>query len=170
MALTSSRLAAAQALVALISTIQNPDTSLPLFQEVKLGAVMNPGDMTSWCEVLHFQGQGGPAGSGGNQIGWTIDDAVTYQVTSGIGPYETDTTVAETNMLMTQDILLPALRRHFELPLATNPTQSVQSVYSVLVSAADRSQVARFPGGHVYKLWHIFVLVKQRYSVDLQIP
>lgn len=170
MSLNSSRLAIGQALVALIQTIQNPNTSTALFQEVKLGAVFDPSPFTSWCEVVHFQAQGGPAGSGGNMVGWRIDEKVTFAVTSGVGPYETDSTAAQVNMLTIQDILMPTLRQHFLLPQSTNPTLPVASVYSVLIEQVDRSHPARFPNGHVYLLWDCFVTVSQQYNVSLIEP
>lgn len=170
MALVSSRLAIANALVALIKTINNPSTSTALYQICKLGAVFDPGAATSWCEVTHFQGKGGPAGSGGAQVGWRIDEDITFQITSGIGPYETDSTAAQTNMLTIQDVLLPTLRQHFQLPDSSNPANAVQSVYSVLIEQVDRSQPVKLPNGHVYLLWHVFVTVKQGYNVLLVQP
>lgn len=170
MAHVSSRLAIADALVALLEIIPNPSTSQALFELVKAGAVYDPGAATTWCEVLHFQGKGGPAGSGGNEIGWRIDDSMTLRVTSAVGPYEVDSTAAERNMWALQDILLPALREHFQLPDASNPVNAVQSMYSMLVEAPDKSTVMRFPNGHSYKLWDIFVTAKQQYNVELSVP
>lgn len=170
MSLVSSRLAIANALVALVAGIQNPATSTALYQEVKLGSVFDPTGFTSWAEVTHFQGQGGPEGSGGNQVGWRINDEITFQITSGFGPYETDSTAAETAMLTAQDIVLPSLRQHFQLPDASNPTNAVQSVYRVLVQSVDRSHVVRFPNGHTYRLWMVQVLVSQQYNITLVQP
>ena len=170
MTLSSSRLASAKALVALIQGIQNPATNQALLQEVKLGALFDPSAFTTWAEIVHFQGQGGPAGSGGPQVGWRIDDKIQFQVTAGVGPYETDSSAAQTNMLTIQDVLLPALRAHFQLPDASNPVNAIQSVYEILVEQTDRSQVARFPNGHTYLLWHIFVTVKQQYNLSLVQP
>lgn len=168
--MNSSRLASANALVKLVQGIQNPATSQALFQEVKLGALFDPSAFTAWAEIVHFQGKGGPAGSGGSQIGWRIDEDVQFQITAGIGPYETDSTAAQTNMLTIQDILLPALRAHFQLPDANNPVNAIQSVYEILVEQVDRSRPARFPNGHTYLLWQVFVTVKQQYNVQLTQP
>lgn len=170
MALVSSRLAIADALVALLQTIQNPSTNKALYQYVKLGNVYDPGAYTSWCEVTHYQGKGGPAGSGGSQVGWRIEDDVTFIVTSAVGYYEADSTVAEQNMLAIQDILLPALRQHFQLPDANNPVNAVQSLYSMLVEMPDKSHIMKFPNGHTYKLWNIFVTAQQAYNVQLINP
>jgi hypothetical protein len=170
MPLVSSRLAIANAIVALLKTIQNPNTSEALYNFVKLGAVFNPGAATTWCEVHHYQGQGSPAGSGGNQIGWLIDDAIRYQITSAVGPYESDDSAAQQNMLALQDILLPTLHQHFQLPDANNPTNAVQSLYSVLVDQPDRSIPTRYPNGLTYLAWHIFVTAKQNYTIQLVQP
>lgn len=170
MTLNSSRLPMAKALVALIKTFQNPSTGLPLYQYVKLGSVFDASPYQSFCEVTHFEGVGGPEGSGGPQIQWRINDDMTFQITSGFGPYQLDSTTCEINMLATQDILLPLLRKHFELPDASNPLNAIQSVYSVLVQAPDKSTVKPYPGGNVYKLWSIWVLVKQGYNIELVQP
>lgn len=168
--MASSRLAIADALVALVRTFSNPNTSQPLYQNVKLGATFDPSAFTSWCDIVHSQGQGTPAGSGGSAVGWRIDDSVRYLVTSGVGPYEIDSTAAQINMLTIQDVLLPALHTHFQLPDSTNPTTVVQSVYSTLVDQPDKSMAMKFPNGHIYLLWHVIVVVKQQYGVILVQP
>lgn len=170
MSLSSSRLAIASSLVYLLQQMQNPNTSSALYQTVKLGSVFDPTGLTSWAEVVHFQGQGGPEGSGGSQTGWRVNDEITFQITSGFGPYETDSTAAETNMLTAQDIVLPSLRTHFQLPNAASPTNALQSVYRVLVQQADRSHIVRYPNGHVYRLWNVQVLVNQAYNITLTQP
>lgn len=172
MPLVSQRLPAAKSLAAFVQTIQNTTTTpnQPLYQLVKLGAVFDPGANTSWCEITHFQGKSSHAGSGGNQIQWRIDDELTFMLTSGIGPYETDSTAAQINMLTIQDILLPALHQHFQIPDASNPSIALQSVYSVLANQVDRSQPAKFPNGHVYLLWHVPVVVKLQYNAELVQP
>lgn len=171
MSLNSSRLAIANALVSLLGTIQNPNTSTAIYQYVKLGATFDPGASTAWCDVSHMQGKGLPAGSGGNLVGWRIDDEVTFMLTTGVGPYETNDSTAQASMLTIQDILLPALHQHFQLPDSSNPTNAVQSVYSVLLQTTpDRSVPMKFPNGHVYLLWHVPVIVKQQYNVGLIQP
>ncbi len=170
MSLNSSRLPIAKALVALIKTFQNPDTGLPLYQNVKLGSTFDPSPYSIFCDVTHSQGQGGPEGSGGDMVGWRIDDQVAYQVTSGFGPYQLDSTACETSMLYTQDIVLPLLRKHFQLPDSTNPSNAVESVYRILVQRPDRSEPVKYPNGNVYKLWYIWILVNQQYNVELIQP
>ena len=166
--MASNRLGIAQALVYLVQNIQNPTTNQPLFQTVKLGAVFNPGSATAFAEITHYQGKGGPAGSGGP--GWRIQEDVTYQITSGFGPYEKDSTSAQENMLTAQDILLPAIRQHFQLPDPNNPTNAIPSAYNILIEQVDRSQPVRFPSGNVFLLWHIFVTVSQQYEITLEQP
>ena len=158
------------ALVSLLQGFTNPTTNQPLYQLVKLGAVFDPGATTTWCEVIHTQGQGSPVGSGGNMVGWRIDDAVTFLLTTALGYYEADSTAVQANMLALQDVLLPALHQHFQLPVAGNPTQAVQSVYSVLPVQVDRSRPMKFPNGRWYLLWDVPVVIKQQYSVQLVQP
>jgi hypothetical protein len=169
--MASNRLGIAQALVALVSGIQNPNTNQPLYSVTKLGAIFNPGAATSFAEITHYQGKGGPAGSGGTpQVGWRIQEDVTYQITSGFGPYEKDSTSAQESMLAAQDILLPTIRQHFLLPDPSNPINAIQSAYNILIEQVDRSQPVRFPSGNVFLLWHVFVTVSQQYEINLQIP
>jgi hypothetical protein len=170
MALTSNRLAIAQGLVSLLQGITNPNTSQPLYGAVKLGALFNPSNLSTWAEVIHMQGKGGPVGSGGPSVGWRIDEEITYLITSGVGPYETDSTASQMTMLTIQDILLPTLHQHFQLPVAGNPTIAIQSVYSVLPMQVDRSRPVKFPDGHVWLLWDVPVIVKQQYSISLVQP
>lgn len=170
MSLNSSRLAIGQALVTLLQGMVNPNTNAALYGTVKLGAVFDPSNLASWAEVVHMQGKGVPAGSGGVMTGWRIDDEVTYLITTGVGPYETDSTAAQVNLLTIQDVLLPTLHQHFLLPTSGNPSQAVQSVYSVLPIQTDRSRPARLPNGHVYLLWDVPVIVKQQYNLELLEP
>jgi len=166
----SNRLAIGQALVALLQAIGNPSTSQPLYQYVKLGAIFDPGAATTFAEVVHVQGKGGPAGSGGPQIGWRIDDAVTFGINTGFGPYETDDSAAQSTMLFVQDVVLPTLRTHHQLPTVADPTQAVIGTYSLLIEQVDKSRPVRFPNGHVYLLWNLFATVKQQYSISLSTP
>ncbi len=169
MALSSSRLAIGQALVALLASATNAQNT-PIYQDVKLGAMWNPSTLSSWCAVAHVQGKGTPAGSGGNLVGWRIDEEVQFAITSGFGPYETNSTAAQTAMLTAMDVILPLLHSHYLLPLSGNPAQAVQSVYSMLPIQADRSQPMKFPNGHIYLLWSFPIIVKQQYNVVLMTP
>lgn len=167
--LTSSRLAIGQALVALLAGAKDANNVL-IYQDVKLGAMWNPSTLTTWCAVTHVQGKGAPAGSGGPAVGWRIDEEVQFAITSGFGPYETDSTAAQTNMLTAMDVILPLLHSHYLLPASSNPSLAVQSVYSVLPIQADKSIPVKFPNGHFYLLWSFPLIVKQQYSVELVSP
>lgn len=168
MSLDSSREAIGDSLVALLKGIQDPATNQPIYQLVKLGMIFDPQNANAWCAVWHMQGQGGPAGSGGDAVGWRIDDEVVFIITTGTGPYELDSTVAERAKLHIMDVVPPALRKHFQIPDSTNPTNAIQSVYSMLLSKVDRSEKPlKFPNGHTYAIWHQYVVVRQQYNVTL---
>jgi hypothetical protein len=167
--LNSSRLAIGNALIALLKGATDSSNNL-IYQDVKLGAMWNPSTFTSWCAVAHVQGKGTPAGSGGTTVGWRIDEEVQFSITSGFGPYETDSTAAQTNMLTAMDVILPLLHSHYLLPTSGNPSMAVQSVYSVLPINADRSQPMKFPNSHFYLIWSFPIIVKQQYSVELVTP
>jgi hypothetical protein len=171
MALVSSRLAMANSLVTLLQGITDPNTSQPLYPLVKLGMVFDPGALTAFVGVWHYRGHRGKAGSGGNQIQWRSEDDVTFILTSGTGPYELNDSTAESAMLHIQDIMPPAIETHFQLPDASNPSNAIQSVYSVVLDQDDVSPAPqKFPNGHVYKIWHQFVKIKQAYNVQLVQP
>ena len=169
MSLQSSRLLIANGLQAFLAGIQNPNTSANLYGLSKLGAVFDPTPYTSWIEIVDPRGKSGPAGSGGNQIGWLIKDEITFKLTSG-WDYEADSTAAMVNMFTAQDILLPTLHSHYQIPNPNMPTQAIASVYSVLEDPVDWSQPVKFPNGKVYLLWHAFAVVKQQYSVTIVNP
>jgi hypothetical protein len=165
------RLTIAQGLVAMLQGVQNPNTSSALFALVKLGHVFDPSAYaTGWCEVSFSQAKSGPAGSGGNLVGWRIEDNPVFAITSG-WPYDTDSTAAETNMLTAMDILMPILHSHYQIPAPNNPTQPIATVYSLLEDQQpEQARVVRYANGKVYILWKTYVLVKQQYSVLLVNP
>lgn len=168
--MNSSRLNIANGLVTLLSGITNPNTSLPLYSAVVLGALFNPSvGFASWGQVSFLQGTSGPAGSGGNLIGWRIKDDIVLPITSG-WDYETDSATAMTSMLTAMDILMPILHSHPTIPDPNNPTVPIASVYSVLEELPDRAVPVRVPNGHMWLLWHVFVLIKQAYNVTLTTP
>ena len=168
--MNSSRLNIANGLVTLLSGITNPNTSQPLYSTVVLGALFNPSvGYASWAQVGFFQGKSGPAGSGGNLIGWRIEDDLVLPISSG-WDYETDSATAMTSMLTTMDILLPILHSHPMIPDPNNPTVPIASVYSVLTELPDRAVPVRVPNGHMWLVWHCFVLIKQAYNVTLTVP
>ena len=166
---SSSRLAIAQGLQTLLVGATNPVSSLPVYQQVQLGAFFNPEVYSSWAEVAFFEGKSAPYGSGGTLVGWRIQDAVTLSVVSG-WDYEEDSTAAMTNMLTAMDIVLPLLHSHVVVPQSGNPAQAIASVYSVLEDQPDRAIPVRIPNGHVYLLWHVYVTVRQQYNVILTNP
>lgn len=170
MGLMSSRLAIGQAIVALLTGIIDPATSLPVYSLCQLGAVFNPSNNTAWCEVTHLQGQGKPAGSGGNMVGFRIEDETQWLITSGIGPYELDSPGSQASMLNIQDVVLPVLHSHFQIPQAGNPALAVQSVYSVLPIQIDRSRPIRWPNGHFYLMWYLPIIVKSQYNIGFVSP
>lgn len=167
--MTSIRLAAAQSIVALLTAMTNPNTNQPLFSLTKLGAVFDVGNNATWAEVTHYQGRSVHAGSGGNTIGWRIDDVTLFDITCGAGPYELDSSGAQTNMLTIMDVVLPALHSHYQLPNASNPTVALPFAYSTLTDQPDKSVPVRI-GAHVWLLWSLKVEVKNQYSVQLSTP
>ena len=172
--MSSSRLAIGQALVALLAAMTNPTTGLPLFGPAagatKLGAIFDPTPFTTWSEVIHLHGRSQHAGSGGNVIGWRVEDEIVFRITCGAGPYELDSTAAQEAMLTVQDVVLPSLHSHYQLPQASAPSLPIQSVFSVLEDQPDRSQPVRFPDGHIWLLWSLDVSVKQQYGILLATP
>jgi hypothetical protein len=157
-------------LVSMLQTIQNG--AIPLYSFVKKGAIFDPSSISGlWAEVVDPRGRAGHAGSGGNQIGWRIDDLISFKLTTGY-LYEADSTAALTNILMARDVLMPILMSHYLIPSPNNPAQAIASVYSVLEDQGqtDITQPVRFPNGHLYLLWSLWVQVKQQYNVELVSP
>jgi hypothetical protein len=169
MALLSSRLLIGQGLTALFAGVQNPATGTPLYSAVKLGAIFDPTGLSSWMEVTFGQAKSGPAGSGGNLIGWRIEDNPIWKLTSA-WPYELDATAAMTAMLTAMDVLNPLIHSHYQVPNPTNTSIAIASLYSLLEDQQERSQPVKFPNGHVYLLWETQVTTKQQFNVSLVNP
>lgn len=169
--MSSSSLLIARGLVALLTAVTNPSTSQLVYAYTKLGAVFDPSPYASWAEVVDPRGKLGHAGSGGNVIGWRVEDEISFRVTSG-WPYETDSTAAMTNMLTARDIILPMYASHWQIPNPDNPSVAIASVYNVLEDQgqSDVSGPVKFPNGHVYFLWTLWVQVKQQYNITFQNP
>lgn len=170
MALNSNRQLIAQGLVLLLSGITN-SSSQPVYAYTKLGAVFDPSPYPSWAEVVDPRGKVGHAGSGGNQIGWRVADDIAFKITSG-WPYAPDSTAAMNSMLAAQDIVLPLMASHYQIPNPNNPSFSIASVYSLLEDQGqtDVSGPVKFPNGQVYLLWTFYALVKQQINIELVNP
>ena len=169
--MASSRKLIAQGLVAWLQTVQNIDTSSALYQHVKNGAIWDPSPYTGlWAEVTYLQGKSGPAGSGGHQIGWRIQDQAMWVIGTGYR-YDADSTACMNAIYTAMDMLLPAIHSHYQLPNPNNPTQPIGSVYSVLIGDQnDRGQPVVFPNGPTYFMWSTYVTVMQQYGVDIVSP
>lgn len=171
MSLDSSSLPIGEGLTLLFQNVTDPSTGLPVYGLAKLGAVLDPSDYTSWVEVVDPRGRVGHAGSGGNQIGWRIQDDLAFKVTSG-WIYETDTTAALKSLLRARDIIMPMMTSHYKIPNPDDPTQAIASVYSVLEDQGqtDMSVPIRFPNGHLYLLWTFWASIRQQYNITLVYP
>ena len=167
--MSSMRKTIAQGIVAFLQGVIDPATTLPLYQETKLGHMFDPTPYSAWAEVTFLKGKSGPAGAGGYTIGWRIEDKPIYKITSG-WRYDTDSTAASLAMLDAMDILLPTLHSHFTIPSPSNPSQAIASVYSLLEDGEDHAVPVKFPNGYTYLLWETFVTAKQQYSVTLVTP
>lgn len=170
MANQSQRQAIANSLVYVLENIIDPNTSLAYYQTVKLGAIYDPGAAVPFVQVTHYQGKSGPYGSGGNLIGWRVQDEITFLITSGFGPYQTNDTITQNGMLYAMDLVKPILHSHYLLPDSSNPTNALGSEFSFLPIQQDRSIVTRWPNGQIYLLWHLPVIAMQQYSITQTIP
>lgn len=163
--MASNRLLIAQGLVAMLQGVQNG----ALYNYVKLGALFDPSPYTSWAEVMFLQGKSGPYSSGGNLVGWQIDDQPVFKITSG-WPYDPNSTTAEENMLTAMDTLNPVLHSHYQIPNPNSPTQPIATIYSLLEDQTEHAMRMRFPNGKVYLLWETYCTTKQLYTVQLVQP
>jgi hypothetical protein len=168
MALNSSRLLIGQGLVALVQSVMNGPN--PLYGLVKLGSVFDPTPYTSFVEITFATGKSKPAGSGGQQIGWRIEDDPLWCVASG-WDYEADSTAATVNMLTAMDILIPFLHTHYQIPNPNNPSIAIASLYHLTEWDRDeRARPVRFPNGRIYLMWEIYLGTKQQYNVTIVNP
>jgi hypothetical protein len=156
-------------IVSLLQGVLNGSTAV--YDYVQLGAVFDPSPYTSFAEVVDPIGKLGHVGSGGNTIGWRIDDVIAFKVNSG-WRYDTNSTTAMTNMLTARGLVLPAFASHYQIPNPNTPTIPIGSVYSVLEDEGqtDRAVPVRFPNGAVYLMWTFWVSVRQQYSITITSP
>jgi len=171
MALSSSSLLIAQGLVSLLSGIINPNTSQPVYAYSKLGAIFDPSPYSSWVEVVDPRGKVGHAGSGGQVVGWRVEDDLTFKITSG-WPYQQNSTTAMENMLTARDIVLPLFASHYQIPNPNNTSIAIASVYSLLEDQGqtDVTVPVRFPNGSIQLLWTFYALVRQQYNITFKSP
>lgn len=168
MTLNSSRLLIGQGLQALIAGVMNGAN--PLYGDVKLGHIFDPTNLSSFAEITMANAKSKPAGSGGQQIGWRIEDDIVWCVTSG-WRYDLDSTAAMTNMLAAQDILIPALHTHYQVPNPSNTSIAIASLYHLTEWERDeRSRPVRFPNGLAYLLWEVYIGTRQQYNVTIVNP
>lgn len=168
MPLNSSRLLIGQGLQALIAGVQNGAN--PLYAGVKLGAYFDPTSLSSFAEITFHHAKSHPAGSGGQQIGWRIEDDIVWCITSG-WDYEADSTAAMTNMLTAQDILLPVLHSHYQIPNPNTPSVAIASLYHMTEwEQQERARPVRFPNGRVYLLWEVYIGTHQQFNVTIVNP
>jgi len=168
MTLNSSRLIVGQGLVSLLQGVQNG--TVPLYGYVKLGSIFDPTPYTAWAEVTLMLAKSKPAGSGGNLVGWRIEDDPIWCITSG-WDYEQDSTAAMINMLTAMDILVPILHSHYQIPNPNSPSQAIAAIYSLVEwDQNERARPVRFPNGKVYLLWDIFIGTRLQYNVSLINP
>jgi hypothetical protein len=157
-----------QGLVKVLQGITDPATNLPVYGYVKHGAIFDPSGYASWAEVTFYQGRSTPYGNGGTQVGWRINDTITFEVTSG-WQYDTDSTAATENMLNAMDIVLPIMHSHVVIPSVANPSLPIASVWMVTEDDhPEHAMPVRFPDGKVWLLWRFKVNVRQQYNVILQ--
>lgn len=167
----SNRKLITRGIQAWLQTVQDPGTNQALYQYVKRGHILDPSQFSGlWADVVFFQGKSGPAGSGGNLIGWRIEDNPVWIIETGY-PYEADTTAAIDAAMNAADVLLPAIHSHYQIPNPDIPAQPIGSVYSVLENDQnDRGQPVLYPNGHVYYIWNTYITVKQQYNVQIVSP
>ena len=163
MTLNSNRLLIGQGLVALVQTVLNGAS--PLYGFVKLGNIFDPTAYTSFAEITFVNAKSKPAGSGGYQIGWRIEDDPLWCIASG-WDYEADSTAAMINMLTTMDILGPFLHTHYQVPNPNNTLLPIASLYHLTEWERDeRSRPVKFPNGKVYLIWELFIGTHQQFNV-----
>lgn len=158
-----------QGLVTVLQGIVDPDTNQPIYGYTKLGAVFDPTAYATagWAEVTFAQGKSKPYGSGGTGVGWRIEDAITFKITSG-WQYDTDSTAATNNMLNAMDVVLPIMHSHVVIPSPTNPSLPIASVWKLEEDQPERAVPVRFPDGKIWLLWEFSAIVRQQYNVVLQ--
>lgn len=123
---------------------------------VKVGAVTDPTDVTTFCAVTFDEGT-----TSRKAVGWRVKAHTTFLIESGFDM--SDATTAEQNLMTTRDVLLPVYASQISL-------NSTPGVYLTLLDEPDKAMYKAYPNGRVYRVHHLLIGAAHEYNITVGAP
>lgn len=123
---------------------------------VKVGAVIDPTDITTFCAITFAQGM-----TDRKAVGWRVKAHSAFLIESGFDMSDANT--AETALMTTRDVLLPVYAAQISL-------NSTPGVYLTLLDQADKSAYKAYPNGRIYRVHHLLVSAAHEYNITVGSP
>jgi hypothetical protein len=120
---------------------------------VKVGAVTDPTDVTTYCSITFENGM-----TDRKAVGWRVKAHTAFLIESGFDM--SDATLAEQNLLSTRDVLLPVYAAQISL-------NSTPGVYLTLLDKADAAKYKAYPNGRIYRVHLLQVAAAHEYNITV---
>lgn len=124
-----------------------------VYSLVKVGAVTDPTDVTSFCAITFDQGM-----TDRKAVGWRVKAHSAFLIESGFDM--SDANIAEQNLMTTRDVLLPVYASQISL-------NSTPGVYLTLLDKADVAKYKAYPNGRIYRVHLLQVVAAHEYNITV---
>lgn len=124
-----------------------------IYTLVKIGAVVDPTDVTTYCSITFDVGEAKRYASG-----WRIDERSTFLIESGFDM--TDPLSAEQSLMTTRDVLLPIYFAQISL-------NNTPGIYLTNLNQPDRSAYKLYPNGRIYRVHLLTVQAVGHYNISV---
>jgi hypothetical protein len=123
---------------------------------VKVGAVTDPTDVTTYCSITFDKGK-----TERKAVGWRVKAHSTFLIESGFDM--SDANAAETALMTTRDVLLPVYAAQISL-------NSTPGVYLTLLDTDDEAKYKMYPNGRIYRVHHLLIAAAHEYNITVGAP
>lgn len=123
---------------------------------VKVGAVTDPTDVTTYCAITFEKGK-----TDRKAVGWRVKAHSAFLIESGFDM--SDANAAETALMTTRDVLLPVYASQISL-------NSTPGVYLTLLDTDDEAKYKAYPNGRIYRVHLLTVAAAHEYNLTVGAP
>jgi hypothetical protein len=120
---------------------------------VKIGAVTDPTDVTSYCAITFRKGT-----TSRKAVGWRVKAHSMFLLESGFDM--SDSTAAEVSLCNTRDVLLPVYAAQISL-------NSTPGVYVTLLDETDEGMYRAYPNGRIYRVHQLLLGAAHEYNITV---
>lgn len=128
-------------------------SGLLVYSLVKVGAVTDPTDVTTYCAITFEDGM-----TDRKAVGWRVKAHSAFLIESGFDM--SDATLAEQNLMNVRDVLLPVYAAQISL-------NSTPGVYLTLLDKADEAKYKVYPNGRIYRVHLLQVSAAHEYNITV---